>query len=222
MLAVTDDIPIALLQRVRGEFTEMPGLYLTPVQPARLLGLDAALSENLQALVRADFLNTPPTARLREGIRSCDDPVFHDGHHHVSLSLDSLPGRFVGARLTCSTPRRRARRSGGCQADRRLRVVDTNLASPSDFCEPGDEVPVRSRTYVVGPRSVVEFIRRRDDSGRPPAHDIVLRTAGRASISRSGTRVSSSIRQTACGPCPLWPPRLGASPVARLRSRSIA
>ena len=38
MNAFTDDIPIALLQRVRGEFTEMPGLYLTPVQAARLLG----------------------------------------------------------------------------------------------------------------------------------------------------------------------------------------
>lgn len=57
MPAVTDDIPMALLQRVRGEFTEMPGLYLTPVQAARFLGLDSALSEKLmQALVRADFL----------------------------------------------------------------------------------------------------------------------------------------------------------------------
>lgn len=38
MLAVTDDIPIALLQRVRGEFTEMPGLYLTPVPTRAAFG----------------------------------------------------------------------------------------------------------------------------------------------------------------------------------------
>ena len=39
------------------------------------------------------------------------------------------------------------------------RVVDTNLSSPPDFCEPGDEVPLQSRTYVVGPRSVAVLIR---------------------------------------------------------------
>lgn len=39
------------------------------------------------------------------------------------------------------------------------RVVDTTLASPLDFCEPGDEVPLPSQTYTVGPRSVVVLIR---------------------------------------------------------------
>jgi isoamylase len=43
------------------------------------------------------------------------------------------------------------------------RVVDTSLRSPSDFCEPGREVPLRSRTYDVGPRSVVVLIRSRGD-----------------------------------------------------------
>ena len=57
MNAFTNDIPIALLQRVRGEFDEMPGLQLTPLQAARLLGLDQALGDKvMRALVRADFL----------------------------------------------------------------------------------------------------------------------------------------------------------------------
>ncbi len=42
------------------------------------------------------------------------------------------------------------------------RVVDTSLASPSDFREPGREVPLRSGVYVVEPRSVVVLIRPRD------------------------------------------------------------
>lgn len=43
------------------------------------------------------------------------------------------------------------------------RVIDTSVASPLDFCEPGREVSVQSRAYTVGPRSVVVLIRRRDD-----------------------------------------------------------
>ena len=46
-----------LVERVRGEFNEMPGLRLTPEQAARLWGLDArACSEVLRALVSASFL----------------------------------------------------------------------------------------------------------------------------------------------------------------------
>lgn len=57
MNAVTDEFPVDLLQRVRGEFSEMPGLRLTSIQAARLLGLDEALSEKMmQALVHDDFL----------------------------------------------------------------------------------------------------------------------------------------------------------------------
>jgi len=46
-----------LLERVRSEFLEMPGLYLTPNQAARLWALDAATSEQiLDGLVNAGFL----------------------------------------------------------------------------------------------------------------------------------------------------------------------
>lgn len=36
-----------LLQRVRGEFRDMPGLHVTPAQAARLFGVDADLCERL-------------------------------------------------------------------------------------------------------------------------------------------------------------------------------
>jgi len=46
-----------LLQRVRSEFTEMPGLRLTPAQAARLLGLDSPSCQRiLNALVNSAFL----------------------------------------------------------------------------------------------------------------------------------------------------------------------
>jgi len=45
------------LQRVQGEFREMPGLRLTPAQASRLWGLDAVSSQALlDALVDARFL----------------------------------------------------------------------------------------------------------------------------------------------------------------------
>jgi hypothetical protein len=45
------------LRRVRGEYTEMPGLRLTPAQAQRLWGLDrAACDALLGALVDAKFL----------------------------------------------------------------------------------------------------------------------------------------------------------------------
>jgi hypothetical protein len=47
----------SVLERVRGEFNEMPGLRLTPEQAARLWGLDTRLcSEVLRALVSSSFL----------------------------------------------------------------------------------------------------------------------------------------------------------------------
>lgn len=50
------DFPL-LLQRVRAEFNEMPGLRLTPAQAARLLGLDHRSCERvINALVRSAFL----------------------------------------------------------------------------------------------------------------------------------------------------------------------
>ena len=46
-----------ILQRIRGEFLEMPGLCLTCGQASRLWNLDAASCDALlQALVAADFL----------------------------------------------------------------------------------------------------------------------------------------------------------------------
>ena len=50
------DFP-TLLQRVRSEFNEMPGLRLTPAQAGRLLGLDAPSCQRvLNALVQSAFL----------------------------------------------------------------------------------------------------------------------------------------------------------------------
>jgi hypothetical protein len=46
-----------VVERVRGEFNEMPGLQLTPEQAARLLGLDrVACDQVLERLVAASFL----------------------------------------------------------------------------------------------------------------------------------------------------------------------
>ena len=51
----------AVVDRIRGEFNEMPGLRLTPAQAARLLGLDASSCQRvLNALVGADFLRRAP------------------------------------------------------------------------------------------------------------------------------------------------------------------
>ena len=50
-----------LIQRVRSEFTEMPGLRLTPAQAARLLGLDTLSCQRvLNALVQSAFLRWTP------------------------------------------------------------------------------------------------------------------------------------------------------------------
>ena len=47
----------ALVERVRGEFNEMPGLQLTLAQAARLWGMDHAACRNvIDALVAAAFL----------------------------------------------------------------------------------------------------------------------------------------------------------------------
>lgn len=47
----------SVVERVRGEFNEMPGLRLTPKQAARLWGLDQTMCEEvLSRLVAASFL----------------------------------------------------------------------------------------------------------------------------------------------------------------------
>jgi hypothetical protein len=46
-----------VIERVRGEFNEMPGLRLTPEQAARLWGLDPkSCNQVLRSLVSASFL----------------------------------------------------------------------------------------------------------------------------------------------------------------------
>jgi hypothetical protein len=55
----------ALLQRVKSEFLEMPGLRLTPAQAGRLLGLDPQACHNVvNALVTAAFLRWTPDGRV--------------------------------------------------------------------------------------------------------------------------------------------------------------
>lgn len=54
---------MALEDRIRGEFLEMPGLRLTPQQASRLWALDGATSQRvLDVLAATGFL-----ARTREG-----------------------------------------------------------------------------------------------------------------------------------------------------------
>ena len=59
-----------LLDRVRGEFLEMPGLRLIPMQAARLWSIDPRLSTRiLDGLVEAGFLcKTREGAYLRVGV----------------------------------------------------------------------------------------------------------------------------------------------------------
>jgi hypothetical protein len=58
----------ALVDRVRGEFNEMPGLRLTRDQAARLWNMDtAACEEVLNRLVASSFLRWSSGAVVRQG-----------------------------------------------------------------------------------------------------------------------------------------------------------
>jgi len=58
------ELPV-LMQRVKSEFNEMPGLRLTPAQAARLLGLQPRTCQKvIQALVRAEFLRWTPDGSI--------------------------------------------------------------------------------------------------------------------------------------------------------------
>jgi hypothetical protein len=46
--------PTRLVERVRSEFMEMPGLRLTPAQAARLWGLDAGVCDSVIDVLVAD------------------------------------------------------------------------------------------------------------------------------------------------------------------------
>ena len=53
-----DESITSLLHRIRSEFTEMPGLRLTPAQAARLWGMERHTSERiLDGLAMAGFLS---------------------------------------------------------------------------------------------------------------------------------------------------------------------
>lgn len=63
-----------ILQRIRGEFLEMPGLCLTAGQARRLWNLEPATCETLlQALEAADFLRRTPSGTfvLAPRARAC-------------------------------------------------------------------------------------------------------------------------------------------------------
>jgi hypothetical protein len=54
-----------LVDRVRSEFGEMPGLRLTPAQASRLLGIEpGACSSVIDALVHGAFLRRTPDGRI--------------------------------------------------------------------------------------------------------------------------------------------------------------
>ena len=54
-----------LVERVRSEFLEMPGLRLTPAQAARLWGLDTTVCQHvIQALVASAFLQWTSSGML--------------------------------------------------------------------------------------------------------------------------------------------------------------
>ncbi len=60
-----DDVP-QLVNRVRGEYLEMPGLTLTLAQAQRLWGMDATQCNGvLAALVDAGFLQRSPRGYIR-------------------------------------------------------------------------------------------------------------------------------------------------------------
>ena len=55
----------ALVDRVRGEFIEMPGLQLTEAQAIRLWGMDAeACRQVIEALVETAFLRRTPAGKI--------------------------------------------------------------------------------------------------------------------------------------------------------------
>ena len=67
------DVDLNLLVRICGEYTEMPGLQLTPAQAARLWNLKPATSAHvLERLVDASFLRRSGDRYVRaDGGRIC-------------------------------------------------------------------------------------------------------------------------------------------------------
>jgi DNA-binding IclR family transcriptional regulator len=66
MNRVLDESIEDVLQRVRGEYFEMPGLQLTSAQASRLWGLDITTCQRLlRTLVDSQFLTRTPDGRYR-------------------------------------------------------------------------------------------------------------------------------------------------------------
>jgi hypothetical protein len=82
-----------LLNRIRVEFLEMPGLRLTPAQVQRLCGIERTQCQRaLAALVATKFLCVRPNgtyARLTEGADS--------GHAHPAMVTTKTDNRSVRA-----------------------------------------------------------------------------------------------------------------------------
>jgi hypothetical protein len=65
----------ALLNRIRSEFLEMPGLRLTPGQAQRLYGIEQALCQRaLERLVDSRFLCIKPDGRYARTSDGADAP----------------------------------------------------------------------------------------------------------------------------------------------------
>jgi len=61
----------ALVDRIRGEFIEMPGLQLTMPQAAKLWGIDMTACERVvEALVDASFLRWTWTGKITRAEKS--------------------------------------------------------------------------------------------------------------------------------------------------------
>ena len=76
-----------VLQRIQGEYVEMPGLRLTPAQAQRLWGLERDVCDALLgALVDAKFL-----AQTRDGayvrLEGARPTVVNDVHHGQKLAV---------------------------------------------------------------------------------------------------------------------------------------
>jgi len=57
-----------IIERVRGEFLEMPGMQLTTAQAARLFGIDATDCKHvIDVLVKASFLRWTPAGTIVRG-----------------------------------------------------------------------------------------------------------------------------------------------------------
>ena len=89
--------PVApqLVQRIRAEYIEMPGLTLTPEQVQRLCGVDSALCDSiLRVLVESGFLSqradgayarhrNPDISRVRQAKAGLEPSVVPVSAQHV-------------------------------------------------------------------------------------------------------------------------------------------